>query len=152
VILTLVLAAPLVSPYAPDVQDVWAKLLPPVWQMRGTWKHPLGTDQLERDVFSRILYGGRVSLTVGFIATVIATVLGITLGVVAGYFGRLVDGIVMRIADIQMAFPSILLALAVIVLLGPGLQNLILVLGVTSWVFFRASFGLTCLRSGIASS
>lgn len=128
--------APLLTPYSPDEQNVRAKLVPPAWRERGSWRHPLGTDQLGRDMLTRVLYGGRISLLVSFAATAVAAVVGIALGVASGYFGRVTDTIIMRLVDIQMAFPSILLALAVMVMLGPGIRNLLLVLGITSWVFF----------------
>ena len=130
------LGAPLLTGYAPDHQNVRNKLIPPVWQSSGSTSHVLGTDQLGRDVLSRILYGGRISLLIALLATSAASVLGIGLGILSGYFGRFVDTIVMRLVDIQMAFPAILLALAVMVMLGTGFRNLILVLGITSWVFF----------------
>lgn len=130
------LATPLLTSYEPDQQDLRAKLTPPVWQAGGTWDHPLGTDHLGRDVLSRILYGSRISLTVGFLATAAAAVIGIGLGTLSGYFGRYIDAIVMRLVDVQMAFPSILLALAVTVMLGANFRNLILVLAITSWVLF----------------
>ncbi len=136
IIVLSALGASLFSPAAPNEQDVLNKLHPPAWQSGGSWSHPLGTDQLGRDMLARVLYGGRISLAVGITATAAASVLGIILGVLAGYFGRQVDTVIMRLVDIQMAFPSILLALAVMVILGSGFRNLVLVLGVTSWVFF----------------
>jgi peptide/nickel transport system permease protein len=129
-------AAPLISPHDPTTQNVREKLAPPAWQAEGSWSHPLGTDQLGRDMLSRILYGGRVSLLVALFATAAASILGIALGVLAGYFGRYTDAVIMRLVDIQMAFPSILLALAVMVMLGPSFRNLIIVLAISSWVFF----------------
>lgn len=129
-------AAPLISPHDPAKQNVREKLAPPAWQSGGSWEHPLGTDQLGRDMLARILHGGRVSLLVALFATLAASVLGIVLGVAAGYFGGYTDAIIMRLVDVQMAFPSILLALAVMVMLGPSFNNLIIVLAVSSWVFF----------------
>jgi peptide/nickel transport system permease protein len=136
VIVLSALAAPVLAPYDPAEQNVRDKLAPPAWQAGGSWDHPLGTDQLGRDMLSRILYGGRVSLLVALFATIAASILGIVLGVLAGYFGRYVDAVIMRLVDVQMAFPSILLALAVMVMLGPSFRNLIIVLAVSSWVFF----------------
>lgn len=129
-------AAPVLAPHDPTVQDLRGKLSPPVWQSGGSWDHPLGTDQLGRDLLSRILYGGRVSLSVALLATVVSAVVGIALGVISGYFSGHIDSLIMRLVDIQMAFPSILLALAVMVMLGPSFRNLILVLVISSWVFF----------------
>lgn len=136
VIVLSAIAAPLISPHDPAKQNVREKLAPPAWQSGGSWDHPLGTDQLGRDMLSRILYGGRVSLLVALFATIAASILGIVLGVLAGYFGGYTDAVIMRIVDVQMAFPSILLALAVMVMLGPSFRNLIIVLAVSSWVFF----------------
>src|SRR5690606_11059615 len=109
VIVLSAIAAPLISPHDPAKQNVRDKLAPPAWQSGASWDHPLGTDQLGRDMLSRILYGGRVSLLVALFATIAASILGIVLGVLAGYFGGYTDAVIMRIVDVQMAFPSILL-------------------------------------------
>lgn len=130
------IGAPLVAPHDPFAQDLINKsLLPPVFA-GGTWENMLGTDALGRDLLSRIVYGARVSLTVGLSATLIAAFLGLIIGVASGYFGGWIDALFMRIADIQQAFPFILLAIVVMAVWGPGLVNLILVLGITGWVIF----------------
>lgn len=129
-------AAPMIAPHDPTTQDLMNKLAPPAWEAEGSWSHPLGTDQLGRDLLSRILYGGRVSLMIALLATAASAVIGIALGVAAGFFGRHLDAAIMRLVDVQMAFPSILLALAVMVMLGPSFVNLVLVLVISSWVFF----------------
>jgi peptide/nickel transport system permease protein len=136
VLVAITLAAPLIAPSDPTRQDLRARLLPPIGI--GAWSigHPLGTDHLGRDVLSRILYGSRVSLAIAVSASLAATLVGVSLGLVAGYFGGRVDALVMRVADVQLAFPSILLALAVMVVLGSGLTNLVLVLALSSWIFF----------------
>ncbi|MES9995936.1 ABC transporter permease subunit [Desulfovibrio aminophilus] len=120
--------APLLAPFDPLDIDVNVILQPP------SWAHPLGTDALGRDVFSRILWGGRVSLWVGFVAVGISTAIGLALGLVAGYFGRLTDEIVMRGVDVMLCFPSFFLILAVIAFLEPSLTNIMVVIGLTSWM------------------
>lgn len=130
------LAAPIVAPHDPLAQDLINRsLLPPAFA-GGQWSYPLGTDALGRDLLSRIIYGGRVSLLVGLASTTIAGLLGLLIGVLSGYFGGWIDIVFMRIADVQQAFPFILLAIVVMAVWGPGLLNLIVVLGVTGWVIF----------------
>ncbi|MDR3640574.1 MAG: ABC transporter permease [Humidesulfovibrio sp.] len=122
------LFAPWVAPFDPNAINVDALLLKP------SLAHPLGTDVLGRDVFSRILYGGRVSLWVGFVAVGISTSIGLVLGLIAGYFGRLTDEIIMRLVDVMLCFPSFFLILAVIAFLEPSLTNIMAVIGLTSWM------------------
>ena len=120
--------APVLAPYDPSAINVSAILEPP------SGAHWLGTDALGRDVFSRILHGGRVSLWVGFVAVGIATAIGLLLGLVAGYFGRLTDEIIMRGVDVMLCFPSFFLILAVIAFLQPSLFNIMVIIGLTSWM------------------
>jgi peptide/nickel transport system permease protein len=120
--------APVLAPHDPLALDVDAVLRPP------STAHPFGTDALGRDVLSRILYGGRVSLWVGFVAVGISTAIGLILGLVSGYAGRLVDEIVMRGVDVMLCFPSFFLILAVIAFLTPSLVNIMVVIGLTSWM------------------
>ncbi|WP_018124893.1 ABC transporter permease [Desulfovibrio oxyclinae] len=120
--------APWIAPYDPNAINVNAMLLPP------SAAHPLGTDALGRDVLSRILFGGRVSLWVGFVAVGISTAIGVALGLISGYFGKLVDEIIMRGVDVMLCFPSFFLILAVIAFLEPSLFNIMAVIGVTSWM------------------
>ncbi|MBW2039623.1 MAG: ABC transporter permease [Deltaproteobacteria bacterium] len=122
------LLAPLICSYNPSFIDVEHVLSPP------SREHPLGTDQLGRDVLSRIIWGGRISLLVGFVAVGIATLIGVILGAVAGYYGRLVDSIIMRFVDIMLCFPTFFLILAVIALLEPSIWNIMVVIGLTSWM------------------
>ncbi|HBE94305.1 MAG TPA: peptide ABC transporter permease [Desulfovibrio sp.] len=122
------LLAPWLAPYNPLDINVKVILAPP------SWAHPLGTDALGRDVLSRVLWGGRVSLWVGFVAVGISTAIGLALGLVAGYFGRLTDEIVMRGVDVMLCFPSFFLILAVIAFLEPNLTNIMVVIGLTSWM------------------
>lgn len=120
--------APWFAPFDPNSINVDALLLPP------STTHFMGTDALGRDVFSRILFGGRVSLWVGFVAVGIATSIGLIIGLVAGYFGRIVDEILMRGVDVMLCFPSFFLILAVIAFLEPSLTNIMVVIGLTGWM------------------
>jgi len=122
------LAAPLLAPFDPNAQDTIRRLEPP------SREHPLGLDDLGRDVLSRILFGARVSLRVGFSVVLIAAAIGIALSSMAGYFGGAIDVTIMRICDILLAFPGILLAIALVAVLGPSLNNVILALATIGWV------------------
>ncbi len=141
-------AAPWLAPYPPNEVDVLNRLKPPVWAPEGSIRYLLGTDPIGRDVLTRLIYGGRVSIGVGFITAAIAGVIGVTLGLLAGYYGGLIDEAVCRVADIFLAFPFILLATATVMMLGPGLVNVILVLSVFGWTSYaRVVRGETlCLR------
>jgi peptide/nickel transport system permease protein len=116
------------SPYDPGQIDVQQVLQDP------TWKHPFGTDPLGRDVFSRMIYGSRISLMVGFVAVGISTLIGIFLGALAGYYGRWVDNLIMRFVDVMLCFPTFFLILAVIALLEPNIWNIMVVIGITGWM------------------
>ncbi len=118
--------APVIAPYDPIKQDLRNRLDPP------SWEHIMGTDELGRDIFSRILYGARISLTVGLIAVSLSCVAGCLLGVIAGYYGGVLDNIIMRCADVLMAIPSILLNIAIVAALGTGLQNVMIAIGISS--------------------
>lgn len=124
-----------IAPHDPNAQLLSARLRPPVWA-GGSVSNLLGTDDLGRDLLSRIIYGARISLLVGFISAAGAAVLGTGLGLVAGYAGGRIDVTIMRLVDVWMAFPFILLALATIAVLGPGLRNLIIVFIVTGWMVY----------------
>ncbi|WP_405833959.1 ABC transporter permease [Streptomyces sp. NBC_01176] len=136
IMLVFALFAPLIAPYDPNSQDLLLRLEPPAWQSGGSGAHPLGTDQLGRDMLSRVIYGTRVSLLVGAGAALLAGVIGTAVGLASGYFGGWPDRILMRLADVQLAFPAILLALAIVGFLGSGLWYVILVLGFTGWVSY----------------
>jgi peptide/nickel transport system permease protein len=128
---------PQIAPKDPNRQSLIERLLPPFTANEaGVVDYPLGTDALGRDVLSRLIYGARVSLMVGFVAMFIGGVLGTGLGITAGYFGGALDDFIMRLADIQLAFPFILLTIMVLVVLGPGVLNLVIVLGVGQWVTY----------------
>src|SRR4030042_1428933 len=126
------------APYDPGKTEVSMKLKAPSFQ------HLLGTDQLGRDIFSRMLYGSRISLSVGFVAVAISIFIGVLVGALAGYYGRWIDSLLMRFVDTMLCFPSFFLILAVVALLGPSIFNIMVVIGVTSWMrtarFVRAEF------------
>ncbi|MCM8749949.1 ABC transporter permease [Thermomicrobiaceae bacterium CFH 74404] len=129
-------AAPLLAPHDPAVQDIARRLVPPAWSTGGDPRYLLGTDALGRDVLSRIIYGSRISLAVGILAVTVQGCIGVALGLLAGYYGKRVDSIIMRIADLQYALPSLILAIAIMAVLGPSLRNVILVIGITGWVYY----------------
>jgi peptide/nickel transport system permease protein len=130
------LAAPQIAPWDPGRQMLMKRLRPPAWQARGLREHPLGTDHLGRDILSRILYGGRISLGVGLSAVTLSCLIGVTLGLLAGFHGGRTDAFIMRVVDVFLAIPYILLAMGVVFALGPSLLNVILVMAVTRWVQF----------------
>ena len=140
IVITFLIAgsASLMAPHDPGKTDVSLKLQSPSSQ------HVLGTDQLGRDVFSRMLYGSRISLSVGFVAVAISIIIGILVGALAGYYGGWVDSLLMRFVDIMICFPSFFLILTVVALLGPSLLKVMFVIGITSWMgtsrFVRAEF------------
>ena len=125
--------APWVAPHDPFEGSLSQRLTPPVWQEGGTAEHILGTDKLGRDMLSRIIYGARVSLTVSLIAIVVGGVIGTVLGLVSGYFGGRTDAVIMRLVDISLALPTILLALVLVAAVGPSFGTVITVLVVLLW-------------------
>lgn len=129
----LALFAPFIAPFSPNKQNLIMRLKPPVWIKGGTAKHLLGTDNLGRDMLSRLIYGSRVSISIGILAALISGMIGTILGLISGYY-PLLDKVCMRIADIQLAFPSILLALAIVSIVGGSFWNMVLVLSITGWV------------------
>jgi ABC-type dipeptide/oligopeptide/nickel transport systems, permease components len=130
--------APYIAPYNPDKINVNSILLPP------SFAHPLGTDQLGRDVLSRLIYGSRISIEVGFIAVSISLFIGIIVGSYAGYYGGIIDSILMRFVDIMLTFPSFFLILAISAILKPSIINIMIIIGLTSWMgvarIIRAEF------------
>jgi ABC-type dipeptide/oligopeptide/nickel transport system permease subunit len=129
-------AAPLVAPHAPTAQDLRARLVPPVWEDNGSWRHILGTDHLGRDVLSRVIHGSRVSLTVGAAVVLIAGTFGVVLGLIAGYCGGRIDSVIMRWIDTQVAFPGLLIALIILAVIGPSMLTVILVLSFNGWMVY----------------
>ncbi len=129
-LLMVAIFAPIISPYDPIKQDLKNRLQPP------SWEHPFGTDQLGRDIFSRVVWGSRISLLIAVIVVAISFTVGTTIGIISGYFGGKVDEVLMRITDMFMAFPRLVLALAVAAALGPGLFNTMLAIAFVSWVYY----------------
>ena len=125
--------APLLSPADPHDQSLRNRFKPPVWEEGGSWKYPLGTDRLGRDMLSRIIWGSRISLAAGVITVLLASAFGAAVGLVAGYYGGRVDAALMRITDATMSFPVILLALILAVTVGPSFTNVVVAIAVILW-------------------
>ena len=136
IVLVAAAFAPWLTPFDPLEQDINQRLQEPGWQTAEGHVHALGTDHLGRDILARVIFGSRIALVVGLSAVLISGVLGMAIGLVSGYFGGKLDDFFMRLADVQLAFPFILLAIAVIGVLGPSLRNIIIVIGVSSWVVY----------------
>lgn len=132
IVLFLLVAAfaPLLAPYDAFSQDLYNKLQPP------SWKHLFGTDQLGRDVFSRIIHGARIEVWIIFLVSTISITIGLLMGVVAGYFGHIVDEVLMRLTDMFMAFPRLVLAMAITAALGPTLTNTIIAIALVDWTVY----------------
>jgi len=133
VLVAWAIAAPLLMPFDPNAPNFESVLRPPFWEEDGSRAHLLGTDQLGRDILSRIMLGAQVSLLTAFVATVCAGTFGIALGIVGGYAGGLIDMALMRLVDTFLALPFILMALALVAALGAGLGNIIVVIALTNW-------------------
>ena len=139
IVALMILAAilsPLLAPHDPELQSLGARLLPPFSYASDGGLHLFGTDQLGRDMASRLIYGARVSLVVGVSASLIAGTLGVLLGLVAGYFGGRTDDAIMRLSDVQLALPYILVAMAILAIVGNSLANITVVLAGTQWVTY----------------
>jgi len=136
VIIASAVCAPWIVANDPLSVDIRHRLAPPAWMDGGTPAHVLGTDQIGRDLLSRVIHGGRVSLIIGVTAVLISSTIGVLLGLVAGYAGARVDWIIMTLVNVMLTFPFVLLALAVIAVLGPSVINMILVLGVADWPLY----------------
>ena len=130
------LSAPAVAPLDPAEQNVIDRLAPPVFMEGGTREHWLGTDHLGRDVLSRLIYGARVAVIVGITTVIVSGIVGLGVGLAAGYFGGWTDTLFMRLLDVQLSMPFMLLALTIIGILGPSLRNIVIVLALTGWVVY----------------
>ena len=132
VVIVIAIGASFIAPHDPYVQALDERLRPPFWS-GGSRAHPLGTDQLGRDILSRLIYGARISMAVGLAAVLVSGSLGVAAGVMAGFYGGFVDEGLMRLVDLRLALPFILLVLAMITVFGPSLFNLVAILGLTGW-------------------
>ena len=129
-VLLVALFAPWLAPHAPDITDNAIFLKPPAWQSGGSWSYPLGTDAIGRDILSRLMYGARLSLVVGLAVVAISVVVGTVLGLLAGYFRGVFEIAIMRLMDIILTLPSLLLAIVIVAILGPGLMNAMLAVAI----------------------
>lgn len=136
VILTAAVAAPLIVSHDPTQQSLRSRLMPPVWTENGSGEFLLGTDQLGRDLLSRMIYGARTSLTIGVVVVMITASFGSLAGIISGYYGGKVEQFIMRWVDVQMAFPGLLVAIAIIAMIGPNLRNVVIVLCINGWMIF----------------
>ena len=125
--------ANLLAPHNPEIGSLTARFKPPVWQTGGTAKYLLGTDQLGRDVLSRLIFGARVSMVVGFTAVIFAGTVGTTLGIVSGYLGGWVDQVIMRLTDAWLALPALMFAIFLAAIVGPSMWNIVIILGLVYW-------------------
>ena len=128
--------ADFVAPHDPYDQEVVNRLTPPLWAAKGSPQHVLGTDPVGRDVLSRLIHGGRISLATGVAAVLIAAIIGVTLGLIGGYYGGKLDSVINSLVNVMMAFPFMLLALTAVAVMGPSFRNLVIVLGVTGWPIY----------------
>ncbi|MDF1635761.1 ABC transporter permease subunit [Mycoplana sp. MJR14] len=136
IILFVAIFAPFVAPHSPSIQNRELLLMPPVWEQGGSWGHILGTDAVGRDILSRLIYGARFSLFIGLVVVTLSVISGVLIGLVAGYFRGRIDTFIMRIMDIILAFPSLLLALVLVAVLGPGLLNAMIAISLVNQPHF----------------
>lgn len=135
-VILVALLAPLISPHDPTLQDSKIRLSPPAWADEGSAEFLLGADNLGRDLLSRVFFGARISLIVSICAVLLAGLFGVVLGLLSGYLEGRLETLIMGVADAQLAFPSVLLAIAIIAVLGPSFGNVLLVLTISGWVIF----------------
>lgn len=130
----IAILAPIIAPYPPQEINPANMLKPPFWMENGSMENILGTDNLGRDILSRIIYGSQISILVGVMSVVVAGFIGVTIGLISGYFGGIIDNILMRLVDSFLAIPTILFALVILTVFDSGVFTLIIVLGITNWV------------------
>jgi len=134
-VLTAVFAA-FLAPHSPTEGNIMGKLVPPVWMQRGTWEHPLGTDRFGRDVLSRIIYGSQISLVVSLLVIGVSGTVGTLVGLIAGYRGGITDAILMRLTDIGLSLPTVLIAVVLVAVSEPSFGNVVLVISLLMWPRF----------------
>ncbi len=142
IVLFLLIAAlaPLLAPYSPSAQNLPNKLQAP------SWEHPFGTDEFGRDILSRVLYGSRIALQIVFIVTLISGILGVIIGITAGYYGGVIDEVLMRLTDMFLAFPRLILAMAIAAMLGPSIVNAIIAISLVQWTQYARLARAEALR------
>jgi peptide/nickel transport system permease protein len=150
VVLVLVVFGGLIAPHAATQGSLTQALRPPVWSHGGSWSYPLGTDQLGRDLLSRLIIGARTTVLVAFSSVAISAIVGCALGLIGGYFGGLVDEIIMRLADAALAIPLLVLGLALATIRGPGTLNVVLAVVALTWAFFARVVRAEVLRIRVA--
>lgn len=136
IIAVVAILAPVLAPHDPFAQSLADRMLPPVWSEGGRWEHILGTDQNGRDYLSRLIYGTRVSITIGIGAATVGMIIGVTLGVIAGYFGGWIDHGISFLLTAQLALPGLLLAMALVFIIGPSIWVVIGIVGVLHWTYY----------------
>jgi peptide/nickel transport system permease protein len=145
-IVLMALLAPILAPHDPYAQDLSRRLIPPIWHAKGNWTFPLGTDALGRDYLSRLIYGSQISLLIGIAVMIISGLIGTVMGVLAGYFGGKVDLVVTYLITVRLSLPVILVALAVVALVGGSLWVVVLVLGLLKWDRFAVVMRSTTMQ------
>lgn len=133
VVIFTAIFAPFLTPYSSTKPSLTDRLRPPAWESKGSWDHPLGTDALGRDIVTRLMYGGRVSLLVGVVTVLIGGGIGVAIGLVSGYYGGRVDAVLMRLADATLAFPILLFAILLVVTLGGNMYNIVIAIALVLW-------------------
>ena len=129
----MAIIGPYISPHDPEIMSLSNRLAPPVWAKVGTWQHPFGTDMLGRDILSRLICGTRTTIIVGLLSSFIALTIGVSLGLVSGYLGGICDIVVMRLVDIMLAIPAVMLAVVLVAMIGPYPISIIMAMGLTMW-------------------